>query len=61
MTKQEREYLQKEIEVNKSVIKRVESGKLWADIYKTKELRLAFIQGMVLVNDVLDKYVNGNA
>jgi len=59
MTKDERKYLQMIIKENKEIIKQVESGKLWADIYTTDELRLAYIQGLGRANDIFDKFVNG--
>lgn len=59
MTKKEREYLQKQIQNNKEIIKQVEEGKLWADIYNTEELRIAFVQGLYYANDVFDKFING--
>jgi len=38
MTKDERKYLQMIIKENKEIIKQVESGELWADIYTTNKI-----------------------
>lgn len=59
MTKSEKRYLQDQVEHNKKIIEQVEKGELWADIFKTEELRLAFIQGLNYANDVFDKFING--
>ncbi len=59
MTKKEKVYLQMQIEHNKIVIKKVESGEFWNDIFKTEEQKQAFIQGLFYANDVFDKFING--
>ena len=59
MTKKEREYLQAQIKNNNLVIKKVEKGEQWADIYTTKELKEAFIQGLNYANEVFDAFING--
>lgn len=59
MTKSEKEYLKQQITHNKDVMKKVESGQMWGEIFKTEEQKLAFIQGLHYANDVFDKFING--
>lgn len=59
MTSKEKVYFKWVIAENKRIIEEVENGELWDDIYTTKELKIAFIQGMHMGNDVFDKFING--
>ncbi len=59
MTKNEKKYLQQQVTHNKEIIKQVESGEIWDEIFKTPEQKLAFTQGIAYVNDVLDAFING--
>ena len=54
MTKTEKIYLMKLVEDNKRKIQQIESGELWANIYKTHEQKLAVIQGIHMANEPLE-------
>lgn len=58
MTIKEKQYLKEQIAHNKNIIKQVENGTLWNDIYKTDKQKECFTQGLFYVNDVLDKFIN---
>jgi hypothetical protein len=57
MTKKEKDDLITQINNNDRVIKEVEEGTLWGNIYKTKEMRLAFIQGLSYANERLKEFI----
>lgn len=57
MRKKEIEYLRGQIKHNKTVIELVKQNSLWSQIYTTPELKEAFIQGIMYVNDVFDKFI----
>lgn len=55
MNKSEREYLSTLVLENMLVIKRITKGELWTDV--TCGQRVAFVQGVVYVNDPFRKFL----